>query len=87
MFDHYQNTTYTTLRQQQAQNQADMERLAAEAIEASEGEVKPFYAPVLNTIGHKLVELGSTLQERYGDVCNEDAPTITTQPQFASARK
>ncbi|HEX2623090.1 MAG TPA: hypothetical protein VHL11_23180 [Phototrophicaceae bacterium] len=82
MFDHYQNTTYTTMHQQQAQNQASMERLATEITGGD--EVKPFFAPVLNKIGHTLVELGNTLQQQYGD---QEAPTITTQPQFAVIRK
>lgn len=79
MFDHYQNTTYSNQRQHNAMQEAEQARLAAEAAAA---DPKPFYAPVLNSIGHTLIEMGKNLEARYGE-----APTITTGKPLAHANK
>jgi hypothetical protein len=60
MMDHHQNVHYAAMRQQELLKEAERQHLADEVDE------KPFYAPVLSTVGHKLVEWGQALEERYG---------------------
>ena len=74
MMDHHQNIHYAAMRQQELLNEAEQQRLADEAAE------KPFYAPVLSSVGHKLVEWGQALEERYGTASTplpEAAPSLT----------
>lgn len=79
MNDHYQNTLMSQFRQQELYSQAEQARLAAEA---DTSDAKPFYAPILNTVGHSLIHLGNSLQERYGE-----HNTVPPAANFASANK
>lgn len=75
MIDHYQNTKMSELRAKELRSEAEMARLAEEA-----GiEPKPFYAPLMTSVGQALIELGSNLQERYGE-----QPTV---PNLAHVNK
>ncbi len=70
MFNHYQTTTLVQLREDELRRAAEYHQVAELA---NDTESRPFYAPVLTAMGHKLVELGSSLEERYGEVCREQA--------------
>jgi hypothetical protein len=83
MIDHYQNTILTQQRQAELHREAESARAASEAAQTAH-DGKPFYAPLLNTVGQGLIQLGSGLQERYGE-----AAELQPQPQgkFAPAHK
>jgi hypothetical protein len=72
MIDHYQNTKMSELRVKELHCEAQMVRLAEEAGHES----KPFYAPLMNSVGQALIELGSNLQERYGEQQATPVPNL-----------
>jgi hypothetical protein len=72
MIDHYQNTKISELRAKELRCEAEMRQLAEEAGHES----KPFYAPLMNSVGQALIELGSNLQERYGEQQATPVPNL-----------
>ncbi len=64
MIDQHINTIYAHQRQQDALRDAEQYRLAGEV--GNPADHQPFYAPLLTSIGHRLIDLGENLQARYG---------------------
>lgn len=71
MYDRNLIEAHTKTRQQDLTRESEMARLA----EAAQGnhERQPFYAPALAKMGAMMVEMGSHLQERYGEICEDVA--------------
>lgn len=66
MFNSYETESINQIRQQEQRQQADNARLASDAPRRT-----PFYAPMLAQLGSNLVTMGSDLQDRYGELCDE----------------
>jgi hypothetical protein len=71
MYDRNLIEAHTKTRQQDLTRESEMARLA----EAAQGnhERQPFYAPALAKMGAMMVEIGSYLQERYGEIYEDVA--------------
>ncbi|MDX1992667.1 MAG: hypothetical protein SF029_09765 [bacterium] len=71
MYDRNLIEAHTRTRQQDLTRESEMARLA----ESAQGshDRQPFYAPALAKMGAMMVEMGSHLQERYGEICEDVA--------------
>jgi hypothetical protein len=82
MFNSYETEALNQIRNQEQMQEANSARLASEAPRRT-----PFYAPMLAQLGNNLVAMGSDLQERYGELCDEvEQSSNATTPQPATPR-